>query len=120
WPHRPPTTIACGNGSWLSPGRPGGIFPQRRLSDRSQCTPDADFLLATGFVAGFALACGALSQPPFGAATLTASSGCGSALKVWIASLAAASDCGSSRLATSSRLVAASAPPWAAARVNHL
>ena len=33
-----------------------------------------------------------------------ASSGCGSGVKVWIASLAAASDCGSSRLATSSRL----------------
>src|SRR5207244_6543051 len=50
---------------------------------------------ATGLAAGFAVvvACaGALSQPPAGAATLIASSGCGSGVKVWIASLAAASD----------------------------
>src|SRR5260370_30556746 len=51
-------------------------------------------LTETGFAAGFAvLACaGAESHPPAGLATLMASSGCGSGVKVWIASLAAASD----------------------------
>ena len=63
---------------------------------------------------------GAASHPPAGVATLTASSGWGSGVKVWIASFAAASDCGSSRLATSSRLRPASASPCAAARLNHL
>src|SRR5216683_8349253 len=79
-------------------------------------------LIETGFAAGFAvLACaGALSHPPAGLATLMASSGWGSGVKVWIASLAAASDWGSSRLAISSRLRAESASPCAAARLNHL
>src|SRR3954454_7585027 len=78
---------------------------------------------ATGLAAGFAVvvaAAGALSQPPDGVATLMASSGCGSGVKVWIASLAAASDWASRRLAISSRLRPASASPWAAARLNHL
>src|SRR5712671_5567837 len=79
-------------------------------------------LIETGFAAGFAvLACvGAESHPPAGLATLMASSGWGSGVKVWIASFAAASDWGSSRLAISSRFRTESASPWAAARLNHL
>src|SRR6478735_5424770 len=68
-------------------------------------------LLAIGLTADFAgAACaGAESHPPAGAATLTASSGWGSGVKVWIASLAAASDWASRRLAISSRFRADSA-----------
>src|SRR5580704_6144636 len=77
-------------------------------------------LLNAGLAAGFAAAPDATSQPPCGVATLMASSGCGSAVKVWIASLAAASDWASRRLAISSRLWPASASPCAAARLNHL
>ena len=45
-------------------------------------------LAGTGLAAAFgAAACtGALSHPPAGVATLMASSGCGSGVKVWIAS----------------------------------
>jgi len=75
--------------------------------------------LAAGLTACFGAA-GAASQPPAGPATLIASSGCGSGVKVWIASLAAACDCGSRRFETSSRLRVASESPWAAARLNHL
>src|SRR4029077_7744574 len=93
--------------------------------------------LAAGLLAGFAAVAGAAgvpSQPPRGVATLTASSGWGSAgegwvagcatvtsvwgwgggVKVWIASFAAASDWASSRLAMSSRLWDASVSPCAA------
>src|SRR5260370_11166958 len=79
-------------------------------------------LVETGLAAGFgALACaGAESHPPAGLATLMASSGWGSGVKVWIASFAAASDWASSRLTISSRLRAESASPCAAARLNHL
>jgi hypothetical protein len=51
-------------------------------------------LIVTGLTAGLAAADGAdaLSQPPDGVGTLTASSGCCSGVKVWIASFAAASD----------------------------
>src|SRR5215218_6294218 len=75
--------------------------------------------LLGGGLAGLACA-GAGSQPPAGVATLTAASGCGSGVKVWIASLAAASDWASRRLAISSRLRPESASPCAAARLNHL
>ena len=94
---------------------PGGIASGR------QCAAEAR-LVETGLAAGFAAEAwtGAESHPPAGLATLTASSGCGSAVKVWIASLAAASDWASSRLAISSRLRAESASPCAAARLNHL
>ena len=63
----------------------------------------------TGLAADLAaLACavaGAESHPPAGVATLTASSGWGSGVKVWIASLAAASDWGSSRQGEDSRIM---------------
>jgi len=72
-------------------------------------------LVAAGLAAGLVAAAGAGagSQPPAGAATLMAASGCGSGVKVWIASLAAASDWASRRLAISSRLRPESASPWA-------
>src|SRR5258706_4146522 len=97
------------------PATPGGIVDEalHQLAAR---------LIETGFAAGFAVtACaGAESHPPAGLATLTASSGWGSGVKVWIASCAAASDWASRRLAISSRFRADSASPCAAARLDHL
>src|SRR5215510_10578841 len=63
---------------------------------------------------------GAVSQPPAGALTLTASSGCGSATQVWTASFAAISDWRTSLAPTSSRFLTASLSPCRAASVNHL
>src|ERR1700730_12254962 len=98
------------------------------VASRASCdvVNDQDYraarLVETDFAAGFAAAagCGAVSHPPAGVAALTASSGWGSAVNVWIASLAAASDWASRRFAISSRLRPASASPCAAARLNHL
>src|SRR5438477_11621281 len=78
-------------------------------------------LVETGLAGGFVLACaGALSHPPAGPATLTASSGCDSTAKVWTASLAPASDWASRRLAIASRLRDAASSPWAVVRLPPL
>src|SRR5579872_1473596 len=94
--------------------------PDKRTYRAAAASAAARFV-AAGLVAGFdADGAGAASQPPGGVETLTASSGCGSAMKVCTASFAAASDWASRRLAISSRLWPESASPCAAARLNHL
>ena len=62
----------------------------------------------------------AVSQPPAGALTCTAASGCWAGVHTCAAARNAISACGSMREPTSSRLAAASLSPSRAASVNHL